>query len=143
MMVAPGRGSSVTIPSRTIPVQPPAGKTPDSGPGSANYGSRVDLSYLKNQLESAKRAESRANQAYKRLAKEYKESQRQLSDVNKKIVEAQMAQKTLKDSPAQEYSKLQQKTLRSMGLGMTNRQSVGLAGLTVLLGLVAIIGRVE
>lgn len=143
MMVAPGRGSSVTMPSTPSPVQPPAGKTPDKGPGSANQGSQLDLSYLKNQLEAARRAETRANQAYKRLAEQYKESQRELQDVNKKIVEAQMAQKTLAVSPAQEYTKLQQKTLRSMGLGMTNRQSFGLAGLTVLLGLVAIIGRVE
>lgn len=143
MMVAPGRGSSVTIPSKPSPVQPPAGKTPDKGPGSANYGSEVDLSYMKNQLESAKRAEARANQAYKKLAEDFKESQRQLKDVNKKIVDAQRAQKTLDASPAQEYSKLQQKTLRSMGLGITNRQSFGFAGLTVLLGLVAIIGRVE
>ena len=143
MMIAPGRGSSVTIPSRPSPVQPPAGKTPDKGPGSGNYGSELDLSYMKHQLEAAKRAESRANQAYKMLAAEYKESQRQLKDVNKRIVEAQRAQKTLEDSPAKEYTKLQHKTLRSMGLGFTNRQSFGFAGLTVLLGLVAIIGRVE
>ena len=64
---------------------------------------------MKNQLEAAKRAEARANQAYKKLAEEYKESQRQLKDVNKKNV-AQKAQKTLDASPAQEYAKLQQKT---------------------------------
>ena len=143
MMGGPGRGSSVTIPSKPSPPQPPVGKTPDKGPGSGNYGSELDLSYMKNQLEAAKRAEARANQAYKKLAEEYKESQRQLKDVNKKIVAVQKAQKTLDASPAQEYAKLQQKTLRSMGLGMSNRQSFGFAGLTALLGLVAIIGRVE
>mgnify|MGYP002870559611 FL=1 len=131
------------MPSTPKPVRPPAGKTPDKGPGSGNYGSELDLSLMKNQLEAAKRAEARANQAYKDLLKEHKESQRQLKDVNKRIIEAQMAQKKLDSSPAEEFSKLQRKTLRSMGLGMSNRQSFGFAGLTVLLGLVAIIGRVE
>ena len=131
------------MPSTPKPVQPPAGKTPDKGPGSGNYGSELDLSLMKNQLEAAKRAEARANRAYKDLLKEHKESQRQLQDVNKRIIEAQKAQMKLDASPAEEFSKLQQKTLRSMGLGMSNRQSFGFAGLTVLLGLVAIIGRVE
>lgn len=151
MMTAPGRGSSVTIPGRLNPVQPgqlkpvqpPAGKTPDKGPGSDDYGSELDLSYLKTQLKAAKQAEATANQAYKDLLKEHKESQEQLKDVNRRIIEAQMAQKGLVASPAEEYSKLQQKTLQSMGLGMSSRQSFGFAGLTVLLGLIAIIGRVE
>lgn len=106
----------------------------------------VDNSYMLQQLDEAKRAKARAEQAYKDLMAQHKEAKKQLEDVDKKINAAVAAQNKLRneDGPFKTYSKLQRKTLRSVGLGeMTNRQSLGLASVTILLGLVAIIGRVE
>ena len=57
-------------------------------------------------------------------------------------LKAQMKKETL--APLQEYSRLQRNTLHTVGLGaMGNKTSFALAGITILLGITAIIGRVE
>ncbi len=109
-------------------------------------GSNVDLSYMNVQLEEAKRAASRANQAYKNLQAEHRDAQKQLANMNKTINEAVLAQVKNNDTdgPLKVYSKMQRRAVRSMGFGtISNKQSFGLAAITILLGITAIIGRVE
>ena len=119
------------------------GKT-DTSPSNTNYGSNVDLSFMRNQLEEAQRAEARANQAYKALKREHNDALNQLKDVDKRINEAVAAQTKLQDSPLKAYSSLQRRTVNKFGLGqISNRQSFGLAAINILLGITAIIGRVE
>tara|TARA_B100000963_G_C22240131_1_gene499627 strand:+ start:76 stop:519 length:444 start_codon:yes stop_codon:yes gene_type:complete len=137
--ISPG----VTLPPSAMPPSGNIGK-PDPSPGKPDYGSNVDLSLIKNQLERARKAEARANQAYKALKKEHNDALNQLKEVDKKINEAVAAQSTLQESPLQAYSALQRRTVNKFGLGeISNRQSFGLAAITILLGITAIIGRVE
>jgi len=109
----------------------------------AGLATNVDLSMVMMDYEAAKSQRDNAQAALKALQNEHNEAIKQLEELDQRIVAAQMTQKSLDASPAQEYTRMQQKTLRSMGLGMSTRQSFGFAGLTALLGLVAIIGRVE
>jgi ferric-dicitrate binding protein FerR (iron transport regulator) len=139
-------GQSVGIPRHYNPINKGGNKVPDGSPGSitGNTGSNVDLSYMRVQLEKAKAAENRANQAYKALKVEHNDALNQLKDVDKRINTAVAAQNKLDVSPLQAYSSLQRKTVRKMGLGnISNRQSFGLAAITILLGITAIIGRVD
>lgn len=139
-------GQSVGIPGNKAPISK-GNKVPDGSPGSVtgNSGSNVDLSYMRVQLEKAKAAENRANQAYKSLKLEHNNALNQLKDVNKRINAAVSIQnKVNEESPLQTYSSLQRRTVRKMGLGtVNNRQSFGLAAITILLGITAVIGRVE
>lgn len=144
MIMQPGQ--SVGIPRHYTPINKGGNKVPDGSPGSitGNTGSNVDLSYMRVQLEKAKAAENRANQAYKALKVEHNDALNQLKDVDKRINTAVAAQNKLDVSPLQAYSSLQRKTVRKMGLGnISNRQSFGLAAITILLGITAIIGRVD
>lgn len=109
-------------------------------------GTNVDLSYMTQQLEEAKRGKARADQAYKALMVDHKEAKKQLENVDKRINEALISQQKLQyeEGPFKSYSKLQRKTLQRVGLGtVSNKQSFGLAAITILLGITAIIGRVE
>jgi len=120
-------------------------KAPSVKTGS-KVGTNVDLSYMNVQLEEAKKATARANQAYKNLQAEHREAQKQLADMNKTINEAVLAQVKNQDTdgPLKVYSKLQRRAVRSMGFGtISNKQSFGFAALTILLGVTAIIGRFE
>jgi ferric-dicitrate binding protein FerR (iron transport regulator) len=109
-------------------------------------GSQVEQSFVKAQLAAAKRAEARANQAYKALMVQHKEAKKQLENVDQRINQAVMAQNKVQadTSPFTTYSKLQRRTLNTVGLGeVSNRQSFGLAAITVALGITAILGRVD
>ncbi len=120
-------------------------KAPSVKTGS-KVGTNVDLSYMNVQLEEAKKAAIANEQAYKTLQAEYKEAQKQLADMNKTINEAVLAQVKNQDTdgPLKVYSKLQRRAVRSMGFGtISNKQSFGLAAITILLGITAIIGRFE
>lgn len=113
---------------------------------SNKLGSNVDLSYMNVQLEEAKRAATRANQAYKNLQAEHRDAQKQLANMNKTINEAVLAQTNNQDTdgPLKSFSKMQRRAVKSIGLGnISNKQSFGLAAITILLGITAIIGRVE
>ena len=141
-------GQSVGIPGNKAPINKGGNKekVPDGSPGSVNgnNGSNVDLSYMRVQLEKARAAENRANQAYKALKAEHNQAVKQLKSVDERINAAVSAQQKLEQSPFRAYSSLQRKTVRKMGLGtVSNRQSFGLAAITILLGITAIIGRVE
>ncbi|MBK38588.1 MAG: hypothetical protein CMB45_06335 [Euryarchaeota archaeon] len=143
-MVNPGQ--SVGIPGSKTPISKGGNQVPDGSPGSisGDSGSHVDLSYMRVQLEKAQSAENRANQAYKALRKEHNDALAQLKDVDKRINQAVAAQTKLDESPLQTYSALQRRTVNKFGLGeISNRQSFGLAAITILLGITAIIGRVE
>ena len=114
--------------------------------GGSKVGTNVDLSYMNVQLEEAKKAAIANEQAYKTLQAEYKEAQKQLANMNKTINEAVLAQVKNQDTdgPLKVYSKLQRRAVRSMGFGtISNKQSFGLAAITILLGVTAIIGRFE
>lgn len=135
----------------TFPSQPPVKAPslpvgPDKQPSKPGNGTSVDFSLINAQLEEAKRGKARADQAYKALLAEHKQAKKQLENVDQRINEALMAQRKLQyeEGPFKSYSKLQRKTLQRVGLGtISNKQSFGLAAVTILLGLTAIIGRVE
>ena len=145
----PTQPGSSKIPGNTVAVkssQKADKKTLASEVIGNKVGSNVDLSYMNVQLEEAKRAASRANQAYKNLQAEHREAQRQLANMNKTINEAVLAQVKNQDTdgPLKVYSKLQRRAVKSMGFGtISNKQSFGLAAITILLGVTAIIGRFE
>ena len=116
------------------------------GSVSNTTGSNVDLSYMLQQVEEAKRGKARADQLSKTLRADLKEAKKQLENVDKRINEALISQRKLQyeEGPFKSYSKLQRKTLQRVGLGtVSNKQSFGLASITILLGITAIIGRVE
>lgn len=116
------------------------------GSVSNTTGSNVDLSYMLQQVEEAKRGKARADQLSKTLRADLKEAKKQLENVDKRINEALISQRKLQyeEGPFKSYSKLQRKTLQRIGLGtVSNKQSFGLAAITILLGITAIIGRVE
>ncbi len=116
------------------------------GSVSNTTGSNVDLSYMLQQVEEAKRGKARADQLSKTLRADLKEAKKQLENVDKRINEALISQRKLQyeEGPFKSYSKLQRKTLQRVGLGtVSNKQSFGLAAITILLGITAIIGRVE
>ena len=147
MMTSTAMSQSIS-PGVSLPpsAMPPSGNTgkPAPSPGKPGYGGNLDLSLMRNQLEEARRAEARANQAYKALKREHNDALAQLKDVDKRINEAVATQTKLQDSPLKAYSSLQRRTVNKFGLGqISNRQSFGLAAITVLLGITAIIGRVE
>jgi ferric-dicitrate binding protein FerR (iron transport regulator) len=138
----------VTIPSKqTSPGTKPGGAV--KGPidtGIPSTGGQLDMSYMNAQLQKARRAETRAKQAYKALMVEHQQATKQLESVDQRINQALMAQAKLQngESPLKEYSKLQRRTLNTIGLGnVSNKQSLGLAAITIALGLTAIIGRVD
>tara|TARA_B100000900_G_scaffold415343_1_gene444893 strand:- start:638 stop:1090 length:453 start_codon:yes stop_codon:yes gene_type:complete len=145
----PTQPGSSKIPGNTVAVK--SGQKADKKARASEVignkvGSNVDLSYMNVQLEEAKRAASRANQAYKNLQAEHREAQKQLANMNKTINEAVLAQVKNQDTdgPLKVYSKLQRRAVRSMGFGtISNKQSFGLAAITILLGVTAIIGRFE
>ena len=113
---------------------------------SNKLGNNVDHSLMNVQLEEAKRAASRANQAYKNLQVEHRDAQKQLANMNKTINQAVLAQLKNNDTdgPLKVYAKMQRRAVRSMGFGtISNKQSFGLAAITILLGITAILGRVE
>ena len=123
-------------------------KVADGSPSSVsgNTGSNIDLSYMRQQVEEAKRGKARADQLSKTLRAELNEANRQLETVDKRINNALISQRKLQyeEGPFKSYSKLQRKTLQRVGLGtVSNKQSFGLAAITILLGITAIIGRVE
>ena len=116
------------------------------GSVSNTTGSNVDLSYMRQQVEAANRGKASADQAYKALMVDHKEAKKQLKNVDKRINEALISQRKLQyeEGPFKSYSNLQRKTLQRVGLGtINNKQSFGLAAITILLGITAIIGRVE
>ena len=136
------------VANRTVvsaaPGKPKVGQ--DISVGVPSGGSSTNQSLLLTQLEDAKRGKARADKAYKALMAEHKDAQKQLKNVDKRINEALMAQKKLhyEEGPLKTYSSLQRKTLQRAGLGtISNKQSFGLAAITVLLGITAILGRVE
>jgi hypothetical protein len=141
----PGRGSPITsVPKKIVPKKIVPGKV--IIPGAPATGSELDMSYMNAQLEKAKRAEARANQAYKALRVEHQQAINELAQVDQKIIQAALAQKKLQngESPLKEYSKLQRRTLNTIGLGdIGNKQSFGLAAITIALGITAILGRVD
>ena len=110
-----------------------------------NSTSAVEQSTLELQLEAAKAYKIQAEKDMKELRGKYNQALKDLKDTDKKInlaLQAQMKRETL--SPLQEYSRMQRNTLRTVGLGaMNNKTSFALAGITILLGITAIIGRVE
>lgn len=120
--------------------KPPAKGRPIDGTG-------VDFSLMKNQLEEEKRARRRAETSLKLLRAKYQEAEKKLESTNQRINQAVLAQQKANkndEGPLRAYSKLQRKTLQRIGLGtISNKQSFGLATVTILLGLTAIIGRVE
>lgn len=125
---------------------PPMGNPPvKAKPGEG--GTSVDFSLMNTQLEEAKRARRRAEDSFKALQKEHANAKKQLEEVDKRINAAVLAQQRTNkndEGPLRAYSKLQRKTLQRIGLGaINNKQSFGLAAVTILLGLTAIIGRVE
>ena len=98
------------------------------------------------QLEEAKKLPLERIKHTKTCKLNTKSLKRQLADMNKTINEAVLAQVKNQDTdgPLKEYSKLQRRAVRSMGFGaISNKQSFGFAGLTILLGVTAIIGRFE
>ena len=116
------------------------------GSVSNTTGSSANQSVLLTQLEDAKRGKARADQLSKTLRADLKEAKKQLENVDKRINEALISQRKLQyeEGPFKSYSKLQRKTLQRIGLGtVSNKQSFGLAAITILLGITAIIGRVE
>ena len=149
MMIAPSMPGSGPV---QLPITGPV-KGPDKGPvkgpvkgGPPAGGSQLDMSYMNAQLAAAQRAESRAKQAYKALMVQHKLAKKQLENVDQRINNAVMAQNKLQagSSPFTTYSKLQRRTLNTVGLGeVSNRQSFGLAAITVALGITAILGRVD
>ena len=110
-----------------------------------NNTSAVEESRLKLELEAAKAYKIQAEKDMKELRGKYNKALKDLEDTDKKInlaLKAQMKRETL--SPLQEYSRMQRKSLRTIGLGaMNNKTTFALAGVTILLGITAIIGRVE
>lgn len=102
-------------------------------------------SRLKLELEAAKAYKIQAEKDMRELRSKYNNALKDLKDTDKKInlaLKAQMKKETL--SPLQEYSRLQRNSLHTVGLGaMGNKTSFALAGITILLGITAIIGRVE
>lgn len=110
-----------------------------------NNTSAVEESRLKLELEAAKAYKIQAEKDMKELRGKYNKALKDLKDTDKKInlaLQAQMKRETL--SPLQEYSRMQRNSLRTIGLGgMNNKTSFALAGVTILLGITAIIGRVE
>jgi hypothetical protein len=146
----PGRGSPITsVPTKFVPKKGPIqdlipGKV--IIPGGPATGGQLDMSYMNAQLEEAKRAEARANQAYKALRVEHQQAINELAQVDQRIIQAALAQKKLQngESPLKEFSKLQRRTLNTIGLGdIGNKQSFGLAAITIALGITAILGRVD
>lgn len=116
------------------------------GSVSNTTGSSANQSVLLTQLEDAKRGKARADQLSKTLRADLNEAKKQLENVDKRINEALISQRKLQyeEGPFKSYSKLQRKTLQRVGLGtVSNKQSFGLAAITILLGITAIIGRVE
>ena len=116
------------------------------GSVSNTTGSSANQSVLLTQLEDAKRGKARADQLSKTLRADLNEAKKQLENVDKRINEALISQRKLQyeEGPFKSYSKLQRKTLQRIGLGtVSNKQSFGLAAITILLGITAIIGRVE
>ena len=126
---------------------PPVGNPPVKVKPGDQGGSSVDFSFMNNQLEEAKRARRRAEDSLKALRREHEDAKKQLEEVDKRINAAVLAQQKANkndEGPLRAYSKLQRKTLQRIGLGtISNKQSFGLAAVTILLGLTAIIGRVE
>jgi len=119
---------------------------PTTPPVKGETGSSVDHSLMRVQLEEARKAENRANKAYKALLAEHKAAKKELENVDKRINQAMMSQVKLRDTdgPLTAFSKMQRKSLTSLGLGkISNGQSFGLAAITILLGITAIIGRIE
>ena len=110
-----------------------------------NNTTSTQESRLKLELEAAKAYKIQAEKDMKELRGKYNKALKDLSDTDKKInlaLKAQMKRETL--SPLQEYSRMQRNSLRTVGLGaMNNKTSFALAGITILLGITAIIGRVE
>lgn len=110
-----------------------------------NNTSALQESKLKLELEAAKAYKKQAEKDMKELKGKYDKALKDLKDTDKKInlaLKAQMKKETL--SPLQEYSRLQRNSLHTVGLGaMGNKTSFALAGITILLGITAIIGRVE
>jgi len=110
-----------------------------------NNTTSTQESRLKLELEAAKAYKIQAEKDMKELRGKYNQALKDLKDTDKKInlaLKAQMKRESL--SPLQEYSRMQRNTLRTIGLGaMGNKTSFALAGITILLGITAIIGRVE
>ncbi len=130
-----------SLPTTPVGGNPPVKAKPGEG------GASVDFSLMNTQLEEAKRARRRAEDSLKALRKEHENARKQLEEVDKRINQAVLAQQKANkndEGPLRAYSKLQRKTLQRIGLGtISNNQSFGLAAVTILLGLTAIIGRVE
>jgi len=104
------------------------------------------MSLMNNQLAEARRAEARAEQTYKALMVEHQQALNELAQVDQRIIQAALSQKKLQngESPLKEFSKLQRRTLNTIGLGnVSNKQSFGLAAITIALGITAILGRVD
>ena len=112
----------------------------DTSPSNTNYGI-VDLSFYEESIRRSTKSRSRANQAT-RLKREHNDALNQLKDVDKRINSGSCSNQ-IQDSPLKPLS-LQRRTVNKFGLGqISNRQSFGLAAITILLGITAIIGRVE
>ena len=117
------------------------------GSVSNTTGSSADQSvHVTHKSKTQKEAKARADQLSKTLRADLNEAKKQLENVDKRINEALISQRKLQyeEGPFKSYSKLQRKTLQRVGLGtVSNKQSFGLAAITILLGITAIIGRVE
>ena len=96
---------------------------------------------LKSELQTARENRS-ALEA--RLEKEAANHFKELEKLQTQLSKLQTTQQINQPGPLEELISLQTRTLKSVGLsGMSNRQSLGLGGLAVALGILGIIGRID
>jgi len=109
-------------------------------------GEAVYRAKMRRELAQEKSTTQDALNAYRLLEAEHQQATNELAQVDQRIIQAALSQKKLQngESPLKEFSKLQRRTLNTIGLGnVSNKQSFGLAAITIALGITAILGRVD
>ena len=109
-------------------------------------GEAVYRAKMHRELAQEKSTTQDALNAYRLLEAEHQQATNELAQVDQRIIQAALSQKKLQngESPLKEFSKLQRRTLNTIGLGnVSNKQSFGLAAITIALGITAILGRVD
>lgn len=105
---------------------------------------KAAVEFQKRQADANLRLLQQSRVRYSSLSREHKKLQEELTKTDSRINEALSKRVQPAMGPLAEFRDLQNKTMKSVGLGgMTNRTSMTLGAMACCLGLLGIIGRNE
>lgn len=140
----PSSGGSVSINTGQQQANTGGNNTQDPAMLSQIAQLKAAVEFQKQQAQANLRLLQSSRDRYASLSREHEKLQRELSKTDERINEAMAMRMKKPMGPLAEFRDLQNKTMKSVGLGgMSNKTSMTLGAMACCLGILGIIGRNE